>query len=129
MAHCHMRQPVPLSFSSPADFVDGVHSVGCTHCNNGVYVKHQRMLSEVESFCVSELGGSSCSRAGITCHHSDSGMVDTVLDWPSGASKRAGIDATCINALAPSHVSSRSALDADAPLRAAVAEKERRHRQ
>lgn len=87
------------------------------------------MLSEVESFCVSELNGASCSRAGIACHHSDSGMVDTVLDWPSGASKRAGIDATCVNALAPSHVSSRSALDGDAPLRAAVAVKERRHRQ
>ena len=86
------------------------------------------MLSEVERFVQVELEGATTSRKDIACHFSDGGRVDTMIDNPYGAAKRAGVDVTCVNTLSPSYITPAAAADERQSVAAAIAEKERRHR-
>ena len=64
-----------------------------------------------------------------SCHFSDGGKVDSILDDPYNGGKRIGIDAVIVNAMAESHISEQSVLDPLHPLRAAEKIKQGRHKE
>ena len=103
--------------------------LSCIHAR-GVMARHQVMLSFCEDNVTAKRQGARWERARrhIACHPDDDGEVDSLLKDPYNSAQDTGLDVTVVNTAAAGTISEAAVRDPERALRAAIQEKERRHR-